>query len=159
MVSDETIPKTTMFTTTFLSALDHSRIEQAIAAAELLTSGELRVVIHPGKTEDPLATATREFARLEMHRTRERNAILLLVAPRSRTFAFYGDTGIHEKCGEAFWQALANALAADFRREAYTDGIVAAVAKAGELLSRHFPRRHDDRNELPDAAIEHPPVI
>jgi hypothetical protein len=56
-------------------------------------------------------------------------------------------------------QAMADALAAYFRREAYTDGIVAAVAKAGELLSRHFPRSHDDRNELPDSAIEHPPVI
>ena len=148
-----------MFTTTFLSALDHTRIERAIAAAERLTSGELRVVIHPTKTDDPLTEATREFARLEMHRTRERNAILLLVAPRSRSFAFYGDTGIHQKCGPAFWQTLADALAADFGREAYTEGIVAALAKAGELLASHFPRRPDDRNELPDHVIEHPPVI
>ncbi len=148
-----------MFTTTFLSALDHAQIERAITAAERLTSGELRVVIHPGKTDEPLAVATREFARLGMDRTRERNAILLLVVPRSRTFAFYGDTGIHEKCGPAFWQALADALTADFRREAYTAGIVAALARAGELLAHHFPRRPDDRNELADQVVEHPPVI
>jgi uncharacterized membrane protein len=148
-----------MNTTTFLSALDHTRIEHAIAAAERLTSGELRVTIHAGKTEDPLAAATKEFARLDMHRTRDRNAILLLVAPRSRTFAFYGDSGIHEKCGPAFWQQLAQALEADFRREAYTDGIVAALTKAGELLAHHFPRRCDDRNELPDHVIDNPPVI
>ena len=148
-----------MFTSTFLSALDHTRIESAIAAAERLTSGELRVVIHPTKTDDPLAAAAKEFARLEMHLTRERNAILLLVAPRSRTFAFYGDTGIHEKCGPAFWQALADTLAADFHREAYTEGIEAALVKAGELLARHFPRRPDDRNELADHVIDHPPVI
>lgn len=148
-----------MTTHTFLSALDHSRIERAIAAAELRTSGELRVVIHPAKTDDPLAAATAEFARLGMHRTRERNAILLLVAPRSRTFAFYGDTAIHEKCGPQFWQALADALAGDFRREAYTDGIIAALTKAGDLLAGYFPRRPDDRNELPDRVIERPPVI
>jgi uncharacterized membrane protein len=148
-----------MLTTTFLAALDHTRIEQAIAAAERLTSGELRVVIHPGKTDEPLAAAAREFSRLEMHRTRERNAILLLVAPRSRRFAFYGDTGIHEKCGPAFWQALADSLESDFQREAYTEGIEASLAKAGELLARHFPRRPDDRNELADHVIEHPPVI
>lgn len=148
-----------MHTHIFLSGLDHARIEHAIAAAELRTSGELRVVIHAGKTDDPLAAAAGEFSRLGMQRTRERNAVLLLVAPRSRTFAFYGDIGIHAKCGPQFWQNLADALAADFRREAFTEGIVAALNKAGELLAEHFPRRPDDRNELPDQVIERPPVI
>ncbi len=148
-----------MQTHTFISRLDHTRIERAITAAELRTSGELRVVVHAGKTDDPLATATEEFARLGMHRTRERNAVLLLVAPRSRTFAFYGDIGVHAKCGPRFWQELADALTADFHREAFTDGIVAAMTKAGELLARHFPRRPDDLNELADHVIERPPVI
>ncbi|HEY9249227.1 MAG TPA: TPM domain-containing protein, partial [Rariglobus sp.] len=129
------------------------------AAAELRTSGELRVVVHPSATATPLDEAAREFARLGMHRTRERNTVLLLVAPRSRTFAFYGDTGIHEKCGPAFWQELADALSADFRRDAFTDGIVAALTKAGDLLATHFPRRPDDRNELPDHVVERPPVV
>jgi len=148
-----------MQTHAFLSLLDHARIERAIAAAERLTSGELRVVIHPTKTTDPLADAAKEFARLGMTRTRERNAVLLLVAPRSRTFAIFGDVAIHEKCGPAFWQELANALTADFRREAFTDGIVAALSQAGESLARHVPRRSDDRNELPDRMIDRPPVI
>ncbi len=150
---------TAMQTHTFISRLDHTRIERAIAAAELRTSGELRVVIHAGKTDDPLAAAAEEFARLGMQRTRERNAVLLLVAPRSRTFAFYGDIGVHAKCGPQFWQELADALTADFRREAFTDGITAALAKAGDLLARHFPRRPDDRNELADHVIERPPVV
>ena len=152
-------PEITMNTPAFLSGLDHTRIERAIVAAERRTSGELRVVIHAAKTDDPLAAAAREFARLGMHRTRNRNAVLLLVAPRSRTFAFYGDTAIHEKCGPQFWQELADALSADFRREAFTDGIVAALTKAGELLAMYFPRRPDDRNELPDRVVERPPVI
>lgn len=148
-----------MKTPLFLFGLDHKRIERAITAAELRTSGELRVVVHGSKTDDPLAAAAAEFARLGMHRTRDRNAILLLVAPRSRTFAFYGDIAIHEKCGPQFWQELADALSADFRREAFTEGIVATLTKAGELLATHFPRRPDDRNELPDHVIERPPII
>jgi uncharacterized membrane protein len=148
-----------MQTYTFISSLDHTRIEHAIAAAERLTSGELRVVVHAAKIDDPLAAAAAEFARLNMDRTRERNAVLLLVAPRTRNFAIYGDTGIHAKCGPQFWREVADALAADFHREAFTDGIVAALTKAGELLAHHFPRRPDDRNELPDHMIERPPVI
>jgi uncharacterized membrane protein len=143
----------------FLSRLDHARIERAITAAERLTSGELRVVIHHGKTHDPLAVAVEEFARLEMHLTRERNAVLLLIAPGSRTFAVFGDTGIHEKCGPDFWRELTEALAEHFRREAFTDGIVAALDRAGESLARHFPRRADDRNELSNTVIDRPPVI
>ena len=66
---------------TFLSQLDHARIERAIADAEQKTSGELRVVIHHKPAPDPAATAKAQFEKLRMHRTRERNAVLLLVAP------------------------------------------------------------------------------
>ncbi|MFO1487863.1 MAG: hypothetical protein U1F65_05240 [Verrucomicrobiota bacterium] len=38
-----------------------------------------------------------------------------------------------------------------FKRGDFTDGLVHGVSKAGELLARHFPRRPNDRNELPDA--------
>lgn len=148
-----------MLASLFEARLDRSRIELAIAAAEKRTSGELRVVVHTEKTDDPLAVATQEFARLGMDRTRERNAVLLLVAPRSRTFAFYGDVGVHAKCGPQFWQDLADALAADFHRGAFTDGIVAALNKAGELLARDFPIGPDDRNELSDDVVERYPVI
>lgn len=142
-----------MFPFFFAQRLDSKRIEQAIAAAELRTSGELRVVIHRTKTHDPLALATKEFERLGMTKTRERNAILLLVAPRSRTFAFYGDVGIHAKCGPDFWAALAAELETDFKKGAFTNGIVAALEKGGELLAEHFPRQPNDRNELPDTVV------
>ncbi len=148
-----------MKTNTFLSSLDHTRIERAITAAELRTSGELRVVVHPEKTDDPLAVAAKEFSRLGMERTRDRNAVLLLVAPSSQTFAVFGDTGIHAKCGPQFWQELADTLTTDFKRHAFTDGIVAALTKAGDLLAVHFPRGSDDLNELADHVIDRPPVI
>ena len=35
-----------------------------------------------------------------MHKTRERNAVLIFVAPRAHKFAVVGDKAIHEKCGE-----------------------------------------------------------
>ena len=34
------------------------------------------------------------------------------------------------------------------------DGIVAAVERVGVVLSEHFPRSADDRNEIPDKLIE-----
>jgi len=41
-------------------------------------------------------------------------------------------------------------MRAHFAAEELTDGIVEAIAKVAELLSKHFPRLDDDRNELPD---------
>lgn len=143
----------------FLSQLDHARIERAITAAEQKTSGELRVVIHHKPAPDPVATAKSQFEKLRMHRTRERNAVLLLVAPESRTFAIYGDTAIHEKCGDAFWHEVSAATGDHFKQGDFTGGIVHALDRAGTLLATHFPRRPDDQNELPNGIIDDGKII
>ena len=144
---------------TFVEQLDASRIEGAIAAAERLTSGEFRVVVHHAAVDDPVATAREEFARLEMHRTRERNAVLILVAPESRKFAIFGDEAIHAKCGQPFWDEVTAAMTNYFREGKFTDGLVLAIDRAGRLLAKHFPRRPDDKNELPDNLIDRGTVI
>src|SRR5262245_43912811 len=72
-----------MRTREFLSKLEHDRILEAIREAESKTSGEIRVLIQRGKVKsDPLVAAERKFQRLGMHKTRERNAVLIFVAPR-----------------------------------------------------------------------------
>jgi len=144
---------------TFTEQLDAKRIEQAIAAAEHLTSGEFRVVIQRGAVADPVATARAEFARLEMFKTRHRNAVLILVAPESRTFAIFGDEAIHGKCGQVFWDEVAAAMASYFRESKFTDGLVHAIDHAGKLLAKHFPRQAGDKNELPDDVIDRGTVI
>ncbi len=73
-----------MRTKEFLSKLDHDRIVQTIHEAESKTSGEIRVFIQRGKLSvDPLIVAQKKFQRLGMHKTRERNAVLIFVAPRA----------------------------------------------------------------------------
>ena len=139
----------------FLDRLDHQRITAAIAAAEKRTSGEIRVFIQRGEVaSDPLLFAEKKFIELGMQKTRERNAILILVAPRAQKFAVAGDEGVHKKCGAEFWQQLVDAMRAHFKREEFTDAVVEAIESAGDLLARYFPRQHDDRNELPDQALE-----
>lgn len=130
--------------------IDDQAVIAAIAAAERATSGEIRVVVAREKVPAPLPAAQREFTRLGMDRTAARNGILFFIAPRSHTFAVLGDTGIHEKCGPPFWNELAQILAEHFKRADFTAGLVQAIERAGTLLTAHFPRRPDDRNELPD---------
>lgn len=140
-------------------ALDRAKIQQAIAQAELQTSGEIRVVLYPRAVEDPVATAEAEFARLAMYRTRQRNAVLILVAPQSQAFAIFGDKGVHERCGANFWEEVARGMTGFFRRGEFTEGVTSAVARTGAVLARHFPRLPDDENELSDDVVDRGIVI
>ena len=139
----------------FLHRLNHQRIIGAIKEAEAKTSGEIRIFIdRTDVQEDPLAFAEKKFLQLGMHKTAERNAILILVAPRSQKFAVVGDEGVHKQCGPEFWQQMVADMRVHFQQEEFTDAIVEAIERAGELLAKYFPRKHDDRNELPDAPVE-----
>jgi len=144
-----------MRTREFLSKLEHDRILQAIRKAESKTSGEIRVLIQRGKLKsDPLVAAERKFQRLGMHKTRKRNAVLIFVAPRVHKLAVVGDEGIHEKCGDQFWQHVATAMHHCFRQQKFTDGIGGAITVIGDALAQHFPKTSRDTNELPDDVIE-----
>ena len=143
-----------MRTKEFLGKLEHDRIARAIATAEAKTSGEIRVFIQRGNVPDAVSDARDQFERLGMTRTRERNAVLIFVAPRAQKFAVIGDRGVYEKCGQPFWEALTQAMRPHFQAQNFTDAIVHAVREAGQLLGQHFPRRPDDRNELPDTVLE-----
>ncbi len=137
----------------FLFRLNTKRLVAAIGEAEDRTSGEIRIFVSHKKCSDPMAAAMEQFEKLGMAKTRERNGVLLFIAPRSRNFAIFGDQGIHEKCSDAFWQELAALMKAAFKEGRLTDGLVNTVQRAGTLLAGHFPRQDDDRNELPNEIV------
>jgi len=140
-----------MKTPKFIQQLREVEIVAAIHAAEQKTSGEVRVFIsHDATAPDPVASAQEQFTRLGMEKTRDRNAVLIFLAPGPRKFAVIGDRGVHTRCGDAFWQQLAFTMADHFRASEFTEGIVQGIKRAGELLADHFPRRPDDDNELSD---------
>src|SRR6266566_3301023 len=144
-----------MRTREFLSKLEHDQIVESIREAESKTSAEIRVVIQRGKLKsDPLLAAQKKFHRLGMHKTRERNAVLIFVAPRVHKFAVVGDQAVHEKCGEQFWQRVVDGMRKHFQNEKFNDALVEAINEIGKLLTAHFPRRSTSANELPDEIVE-----
>ena len=134
--------------------IDHARVVAAIRAAEQRTSGEIRVLLARQEAPDAVAAAKGHFERLGMTQTAARNGVMIFLAPRSRTFAVIGDTGVHEKCGKTFWTELAAAMETHFRGGDFTAGLVHGIERAGELLAAHFPHQPDDKNELPDEIEE-----
>ena len=144
-----------MRTREFLSALDHNRIVQAIAAAETKTSGEIRVFVQRGQLPgEALAAARKQFRKLGMQKTKERNGVLIFIAPRARKFAVIGDEGVHRKCGEEYWQRLVDSMREHFKEENFNRALLEAIEQTGELLANHFPKTDGGKNELPDAIVE-----
>lgn len=141
-----------MKTRHFLKALDEARIVEAIRAAEARTSGEIRLFISSRRLRGKpvLRRATAQFEKLGMTKTRERNGVLIYIAPESREFAIVGDTGIHEKCGDGFWSDIAEGLRRKMAGGEFTASLLEAIAAAGDALASHFPRQADDRDVLPN---------
>jgi uncharacterized membrane protein len=137
----------------FYDRLDDARVVAAIAAAERRTSGEIRVFVSRRRLgrDDVLRRAEARFQKLGMTATAARNGVLIYLLPHDRKFAIVGDSGIHSKCGDAFWAEIAAGLRERLARGDFTEGVTEAIARAGEALAEHFPARAgDEPNELPD---------
>jgi uncharacterized membrane protein len=134
-----------------IHGIDVARIEAAIDAAERRTSGELRVAISRfyfwGNARRAAETA---FRRLHMDRTRNRNGVLIFVAPRVRRFAIVGDVGIHQHVTAVFWNDLSAEMQMVFAGGDLTGGLEHAVAAIGDRLAAHFPPESPNKNELPN---------
>ena len=134
-----------------LSQAEQEHIIDAIRAAELQTSGEIRVHIEsrcPGN--DAMVRAATLFNKLGMTQTQQRNGVLIYVALKSRRFCILGDSGIHSVAGEDFWQSARDAMQPLFAQNQPAEAIAEGVCRVGELLHERFPYQQDDVNELPD---------
>lgn len=145
-----------MQTREFLGKLDHARISAAIQDAETKTTGEIRVYVQRGPLPgEAVSAAQRQFEKVQMTKTAARNGVLIFVAPRAQKFAVIGDEGVHQKCGETYWQELVDKMRDHFRQENFTQALVEAITETGALLARHFPRTGPENpNELPDDIVE-----
>lgn len=133
---------------------DKERIALAIVEAEKMTSGEIRVHVARTCPKNILEYAKKVFLRIGMHRTKERNAVLIFVAPRHKIFAILGDSGIHQRVGDSFWQETRDQMLSYFSKDKVLEGIVAGVLSVGEKLKKYFPIEGDDKNELSNEATE-----
>ena len=133
-----------------LSDDDLAAVTRAVAEAERHTSAEVRVHFDHSCDGDALQQAIKVFQRLGMHKTADRNGVLVYISVTDRKLAVIGDRGIHERVGEAYWQGLVAAIRERMRQQQSREGLIHALAELGRELRRHFPRRPGDKNELSD---------
>ncbi len=131
-----------------LTKEQQEQIIASIEAAELQTSGEVKVHIEPYCKTEPMQRALQVFDKLELHKTKQRNGVLFYMAFKDHKFAILGDKGIHEKVGQNFWDSTKELMAGYFKNKQVAEGISEGIKMAGEQLKNHFPYQSDDTNEL-----------
>lgn len=133
-----------------LTERELERVHAAIRAAEQRTSGEIRVHLDDVIVDDVMDHAAFVFNELGMHRTRERNAVLIYISVAQHRAAVIGDAGIHARLHKGFWNEVLGVILEQFRAGRPAEGLCMGVERITDQLAQYFPRQTDDRNELSD---------
>jgi|TARA_B110000902_G_scaffold67923_1_gene80591 uncharacterized membrane protein len=126
------------------------QVLEAIAAAELNTSGEIRVHIDKWCKTDPLFKAKNLFGHLKMNETKGRNGVLIYVAMKEKKFAIVGDVGINTRVPVGFWDTTKDKMKSRFAEGELVAGVCEGIEEVGDQLKAFFPYESDDENELPN---------
>jgi len=114
-----------------------------------------RRLIHPREMAAEVEEkAMLSFFELGVHRTRERTGILILISLFERRVQLLADEGISAKVPQETWDEVVHTITAGLHNGTPCEALCASITRCAEILEEHFPRRHDDRNELPDLVID-----
>jgi uncharacterized membrane protein len=134
-----------------LAALNVAQVEAAIGRAEAACAIELRVSVAGLFWGDVDAMARRAFARLGMTATRDRNGVLIFLAPWRRKVMVLADDGITSKIAAdaALWSSAVATITRGFAAARFTEALVEALDDLSRGLAPAFPATAR-ANELPD---------
>jgi uncharacterized membrane protein len=137
----------------FFNQDEEKLIMKAIRKAEIESSGEVRLYVESFCKKPTHERALEVFKKLKMHKTKERNAVLIYIAMEDRHFAIFGDEGIHQKMGYSFWNKEAESLKTYLKNGETVEGICQTVHDIGQVLKDFFPPNDDNGNELSDKPV------
>jgi uncharacterized membrane protein len=106
---------------------EQKAIIEAIKNAEKNTSGEIQVHIESHCKKETLDRAADIFAKLKMHETKDRNAVLFYLAYKDRKFAILGDAGINAVVPHNFWDNIKEDMEAAFKKGAFASGLCEGI--------------------------------
>jgi hypothetical protein len=123
---------------------------EVIKIAENQSTGEIRLHIDSSAEKENAEVAFEVFQRLEMYKTKDRNAVLFHVNFNQRYLTIIGDEGIHQKVCQSFWDKIHSEVITQFVQGKYFFGLKEAIFKTGKELKKYFPVKEENPNELPD---------
>lgn len=134
----------------FFTKKQKKSIINAIAEAEVETSGEVKVHVENHCQVDVMDRAKEVFIELQLNKTEQRNGILIYIALVDKKVAILGDEGIDKVTPDNFWETELESLKQYFKEGKFTDGIISVINDIAIKLKEFFPYLSNDINELSD---------
>ena len=134
----------------FIGKENEILITKAIENAEHQTSGEIRVHIESKCPEEVLDRAAWLFKKLKMHKTTDRNGVLIYLSIIDHKFAIIGDAGINKVVPEGFWNDIKERMIIHFKKGEFALALIHAIKETGQHLKQYFPWEENDANQLSD---------
>src|SRR4030081_2640852 len=135
-------------------------IEVAIREAESLHAGEIRFVVQtaldlPDLVQDlpPRQRAMQVFGQLGVWDTAQNNGVLIYVLLADHVVEIVADRGIAPRISQSEWDGVCREMERGSGEKPFGEGSVAGARGVGRLLSRHFPGRRADADELPNEPV------
>jgi len=97
--------------------------------------------------------AVQAFFSHNLHATKDRTGILVMVSLLEHRVEILADTGINAKVPKDVWQKILNDMIGKIKSGDLTEGFCTAVRECGEVLAKDFPGTPDNPNELSDRVI------
>lgn len=137
----------------FFSLEEREMIAASVSEAEKLTSAEIKVVVLGHCWIDIRDKALQLFQKYGLHKTKDRNGVMLLLVIANREFSVFGDQGIHAHVQQRFWNEARDEMARHFAADHFGSGFCSGIRLIGVTLAQYFPIRLDDRNELSNEVL------
>lgn len=123
-------------------------LETKISVLEKLTSAEFKIIFCQHAWAGIQRKAEKLFKKYGLDKTRERNAVLLLIVEKDRELLIYGDEGIHQKSSTEHWPAVRDAILEGFRSDDFYTGISTGIEMVVENLKQNFPADDNNHSEV-----------
>jgi putative membrane protein len=116
----------------------------------------LKFALIPGplKTIRVHNQAVRQFKVGAEHRTTGRTGVMIYLSMREHRAEIVADETIAAKVPAEVWGEAMGDMLVHIRKGRVAEGLAVGISDVGHVLAEHFPRGHEDENELPDRLIE-----
>jgi len=136
-----------------LSKEEIQKIEAKITTLETMTSAEFKIIICKNAWMGIKRKAYKLFKKYNLDKTKEKNAVLLLVVEKSKELLIYGDQGIHKKSSTNHWTLVRDVILNDFKNDNFYAGLSSGIEMIATNLIEHFPANKDNKNEVSNEII------
>jgi len=92
--------------------------------------------------------ALRAFYEKGLHRTRDNTGVLFFISLYEHKVWVLADKGIYEQIDQETLNKYATTVTRGIKEGRAAEALCSAIAEVGEILSKHFPVKPDDMNEL-----------